>query len=120
VTAPRPLQVVFVCTQNKLRSLAAEAIFRDRPDWEVASAGTGRDAPCPVSRDLLDWADVAVCMEKVHRDILRQRFRGALPDDRILTLGIPDEYELMDPELVALLTRLVPHRLENKRPKETG
>lgn len=109
--------MVFVCAQNKLRSPTAEAVFRDSPEWEVASAGTNRDAETPLSRDLLEWADVAVCMEERHRDILRQRFRAALPDDRILTLGIPDDYEYMDPELVKLLQRLVPWRLDKIRPR---
>ena len=39
--APRPLRVVFVCTQNKLRSPTAEAVFSRHPGWQVASAGTG-------------------------------------------------------------------------------
>ncbi|MFB9994135.1 low molecular weight protein tyrosine phosphatase family protein [Deinococcus oregonensis] len=114
----RPLRVVFICAQNKLRSPTAEAVFRAGYDWEVASAGTNRDAETPLSRDLLEWADVAVCMEKRHRDVLRQKFRGTLPDDRILTLGIPDEYDYMDADLVTLLKRLVPGRLEGTRPRQ--
>ncbi|OLV18119.1 cellular communication/signal transduction [Deinococcus marmoris] len=110
---------MFICAQNKLRSPTAEAIFRDSADWEVAPAGTHHDAETPVSGDLLEWADVAVCMEKRHRDVLRQRFRGALPDDRILTLGIPDDYDFMDPELVSMLRRLVPGRLERIRPRDS-
>ena len=116
-TTTRPLRVLFVCAQNRLRSPTAEAVFRGVDGWEVASAGTNRDAGVPVSRDLLEWADVAVCMEKRHRDVLRQRFRGALPDDRILTLGIPDDFEFMDEELVRQLRRLVPWRLESVRPR---
>jgi predicted protein tyrosine phosphatase len=117
---PRPLRVLFVCAQNRLRSPTAESIFRDVDGWEVASAGTNRDAEVPVSRDLLEWADVAVCMEKRHRDILRQRFRGALPDNRILTLGIPDDFEFMDAELIRQFRRLVPWRLEAIQPRPAG
>lgn len=107
----RPLRVLFVCTQNKLRSPTAEAVFSGRTDLEVASAGTARDAETPVSRDLLEWADVAVCMEKAHREHLRRKFRGAKSDERILTLGIPDDFDYMDPELVRLFHNLVPPRL---------
>lgn len=114
---PRPLRIVFVCTQNKLRSLNAEAIFREVGGWEVASAGTDRSAETVLTRDLLEWADIAVCMEKTHREFIRQKFRGVLPDDRILILGIPDDYEYMDAELIELLQRLVPNRLAGKRPK---
>jgi predicted protein tyrosine phosphatase len=111
VTDSRPLRVLFICTQNKLRSPTAEAVFSQHPGWRVASAGTERDAPNPLTRDLVEWADVAVCMQKAHRDWIRSRLKGAIPDDRLLILGIPDDYEFMDPELVALLTRLVPARL---------
>lgn len=62
----------------------------------------------PLTRDLLEWADVAAHLKKRHRDWLRSKMRGTLPDDHILTLGIPDEYEFMDPELVTLLERRVP------------
>lgn len=116
----RPLRVLFVCTQNRLRSPTAEAIFRDHPGWHVASAsaGTARDAEVPLTRDLLEWADVAVCMEKRHRDWIRAKLRGVLPDDRLPSLGIPDEYGFMDPELVTLLERLVPARLAGTSPRE--
>lgn len=115
--APRPLRVVFVCTQNKLRSLTAETIFRELEGWEVTSAGTDKSAETVLGRDLLEWADVAVCMEKRHREHLRQNFKGALPDNRILVLGIPDDYEYMDAELVRLLQMLVPPRLASVQPR---
>ncbi|ADV67157.1 low molecular weight protein tyrosine phosphatase family protein [Deinococcus maricopensis] len=112
---PGPLRVVFVCAQNKLRSPTAEAVFRADATLEVTSAGTNRDAETVLTRDLLAWADVAVCMEKRHRDLIRARFRGVLPDDRLVTLGIPDKYDFMDADLVDLLARLVPPRLEKFR-----
>jgi predicted protein tyrosine phosphatase len=114
---PRPLRIVFVCTQNKLRSPTAEAIFRDTPGWEVASAGTDNTAETPLTRDLLDWADVAVCMQKQHRDWIRTKLKGALPDDCLLVLGIPDDYEYMDAVLMELLKKTVPLRLETRRPR---
>ncbi|WP_310584128.1 hypothetical protein [Deinococcus sp.] len=86
----------------------------------MASAGTERDALTPLTRDLLEWADVAVCMQKQHRDWIRGRLKGALTDDRVLILGIPDDYEYMDPELVALLTRLVPGRLDGLERRPTA
>ena len=113
----RNLRIVFVCTQNKLRSPTAEAIFRTVKGWEVASAGTERKAETPLSHDLLEWADVAVCMEKRHREFVRQTFKNALPDDRIVTLGIPDDYEFMDAELVDILEKLVPTRLAHIQPR---
>jgi len=113
----RPLRVIFVCTQNRLRSPTAETVFARHPGWEVASAGTARDAETPLTRDLLEWADVAVCMEKGHHDWIRSRLKGVLPDDRLLTLGVPDDYEYMQTELVDLLNNLVPGRLGGKGPR---
>lgn len=113
----RPLRVVFVCTQNKLRSPTAEMIFRSVEGWEVTSAGTDRKAEQVLTRDLLEWADVAMCMEKRHRDWIRLQLKGALPDDRIVILGIPDEYEFMEPDLIELLSRIVPSRLAQTEPR---
>jgi predicted protein tyrosine phosphatase len=58
-----------------------------------------------------------VLIKQQHRDWIRSKLRGALPDDRILILGIPDEYEFLDPELVELLTTTVPGRLKGKTPR---
>lgn len=39
-------------------------------------------------------------MEKSHLNHLRLKFPEALKDKRIITLRIPDEYEVMQPELI--------------------
>jgi hypothetical protein len=51
-----PLHVLFVCSQNRLRSPTAEQVFARRPDWEVDSAGTNHDAEQPLGAELVDWA----------------------------------------------------------------
>ncbi|WP_295815725.1 hypothetical protein [uncultured Deinococcus sp.] len=48
---------------HRLSSPTAGAVFRTVDSGEVTSAGTNRDAETPVSRDVLEWADVAVCMD---------------------------------------------------------
>ena len=95
--------VLFVCSQNRLRSPTAEQIFASRTDMAVASAGTNHDAETPLSTDLVAWADVIVVMEKAHRNKLQRRFRAALKDARLICLDIPDDYDFMQPELVRLL-----------------
>jgi predicted protein tyrosine phosphatase len=47
------LNVLFVCTQNRLRSPTAEQVFADWPGVETASAGLGREAGQPVTPELL-------------------------------------------------------------------
>ena len=99
--------ILFVCSQNRLRSPTAEQVFSRRTDLEVASAGTNNDAENPLSGVLVEWADVIVVMEKQHRTKVRKRFRVSLHGKRIICLDITDDYQFMDPALVTLLqTRL--------------
>lgn len=95
--------VLFICSQNRLRSPTAEQIFSNRPGFEVASAGLNSEAETPVSKELLEWADVIFVMERSHRDKLSRKFRAHLKTQRIICLDIPDQFEYMDPVLVRLL-----------------
>ncbi len=61
------MKVLFVCTQNLLRSLTAEALYRGRPDLDVRSAGIAPDARVPVTEELLQWAEIVFVMEERHR-----------------------------------------------------
>lgn len=96
-------RVLFVCTQNRLRSPTAEQVFSNRPGFEVASAGIDPAAGVPVSPELLEWADVIFVMERAHRNKLAKRFGPHLKSKRVVCLDIPDEFEYMDPALVKLL-----------------
>jgi predicted protein tyrosine phosphatase len=96
-------RVLFVCTQNRLRSPTAEQVFANRPGFEVASAGLDPSADTTVSPELLQWADVIFVMERTHRNKLSKRFRSHLKDKRIICLEIPDHFEYMDPALIRLL-----------------
>jgi predicted protein tyrosine phosphatase len=96
-------RVLFVCSQNAMRSPTAEALYRGEPDLEVASAGTNEDAVSPVSEEVLGWADTIVVMEGHHRRELQSRFRLALAGKRVVVLGIPDHFGLMEPALIAAL-----------------
>jgi predicted protein tyrosine phosphatase len=104
------LRVLFVCSQNQLRSPTAEQVFSNWPGVEVASAGLDSSAATPLSPELLQWAQVIFVMEQAHRRKLGKRFRSCLKTQRIICLDIPDEYEFMDPALVTLLkSRVSPH-----------
>lgn len=100
--------VLFVCSQNRLRSPTAEQVFADWPGIETASAGLKPEAENPVTPELLEWADLIVVMEPVHKRRLGERFQRWLRDRRVVVLGIPDEYDFMAPELVQLLKQKVP------------
>jgi predicted protein tyrosine phosphatase len=107
----KPRNVLFVCSQNKLRSPTAEQVFSGREDIEVSSAGTNNDACNPLDAEQVEWADIIFVMEKAHRGKITRKFRKSLNGKRIICLDIPDDYEFMDPMLVSLLERKVPRYL---------
>jgi predicted protein tyrosine phosphatase len=96
-------RVLFICSQNKLRSPTAEQVCSNRPGFDVTSAGTDRGADTPVSSDVIEWADVIFVMERTHRNKLTKRFRDHLKNKRVICLDIPDEFEYMDPALIRIL-----------------
>lgn len=99
--------VLFVCSQNRLRSPTAEHVFASRVNLEVASAGLNNGADVPLSIELIEWADIIFVMEKIHRSKLSKRFKPHLKNKRVICLDIPDEYDYMEPELVKLLEHRV-------------
>ena len=105
------MNVLFVCSQNRLRSPTAEQVFADWPGIETASAGVLRDADNPVTPELLAWADTILVMEPAQRARLTAAFDAALRGKRVVVLGIPDDFGYMDPTLVALLMEKVPRHL---------
>ena len=104
------MKVLFICSQNLLRSPTAEVVFAQYDGLETLSAGTGADAATPVSADLIEWADVIFAMENHHRDKLRERFGKLLQTKRLVVLRIPDDYDYMEVELIEILKKKVtPH-----------
>jgi len=103
--------VLFICSQNRLRSPTAEQVFANWPGIAVTSAGLNHDAETPVTTELVEWAHLIFVMEHAHRNKLRSKFKAALKTQRVICLEVPDEYEFMDPELVQLLKARVPRHL---------
>ena len=95
--------VLFICTQNRLRSPTAQQIFSTYPDIQCLSAGLGHDAVIPVTPELLDWAELIFVMEKAQRNKLTSKFKPQLVNKQLICLNIPDEYDYMDAELIHLL-----------------
>ena len=108
----KTLHILFVCSANRLRSPTAERLFASWPGLEVASAGIDASAERVIDAAMVAKADVIFCMEAGHRDRLRKRFKPVLDGKQVIVLGIPDEYERDQPELIALLREKVPPFLE--------
>jgi predicted protein tyrosine phosphatase len=95
--------LLFICSQNRLRSPTAEAVFAEMPGVEVDSAGLNHDAVTPLSPEQLEWADFIFVMENAHREKLSRHYKRHLNRQRVIVLNIPDDYECMDPALIKLL-----------------
>ena len=61
-------RILFVCSENRLRSPTAEIVFSEYEGIEAIGAGTNSDSDTPVSGDLIEWADVILVMEKSHKN----------------------------------------------------
>ena len=64
------IKILFVCSANIDRSPTAEHIYANQTGLEVKSAGVSWYAQQPVTTELLQWADVILCMEEEHKIIL--------------------------------------------------
>jgi predicted protein tyrosine phosphatase len=96
-------RLLFLCSRNKLRSPTAEAVFSGYPGVETDSAGLAPDAEVRVTAEQIERADLILVMEKVHRERLKRMFGPELAGKKVVVLGIPDEFDFMEPGLVELL-----------------
>jgi predicted protein tyrosine phosphatase len=101
-------RLLFVCSENRLRSPTAEAVFSRYEGVEAIGAGTNPNAATPVTAELIDWADVILVMEESHRTKLTKRFAEHLETKKVGVLNLPDIYDYMEPVLVQLLKEKVP------------
>lgn len=102
------MKLLFVCSENRLRSPTAEAVFSEYEGVEAIGAGTNHDADTTISGDLVDWADAILVMEKSHRNKIAKKYKEQLKGKKLVVLDIPDIYECMDPELIRILKAKVP------------
>ena len=102
------MNLLFICSENRLRSPTAENVFSAYPGIQAIGAGTGAHAQTPVSRDLIEWANIILVMEKHHQDEVASTYKDVLKGKPLVCLDIPDHYEFMQPELINLLKERVP------------
>lgn len=119
-------EIITVCTANICRSPVVEAVLRDRlaakglEGWQVQSAGTwaqngqpaslysreilaerGLDISDHISKiitlELLEQADLVLCMETGHAEALRAEFSQHAAKIFLLTEMIGHRYSISDP-----------------------
>jgi lipopolysaccharide/colanic/teichoic acid biosynthesis glycosyltransferase/predicted protein tyrosine phosphatase len=109
------VNVLFVCTENRVRSPLAEALFRELQGaagaHQARSAGTGPRAPRRLTTRDLAWADLVAVMETEHLAVIRQdwpRHAG-----KVVVLGVSDAFApgerglraVLEPKVRELLAR---------------
>src|ERR1700755_1650524 len=83
------MNVLFVCSANRLRSPTAEQVFSTWPGVETDSAGISSGASVLLSSEQVDWADVIFVMEKTHRNKLTRQFHFHLKGKRSFASTFP-------------------------------
>ncbi|MBO2696811.1 low molecular weight protein tyrosine phosphatase family protein [Shewanella algae] len=101
------MNLLFVCSENRLRSPTGEEVFSAFEGIYAIGAGTNADADTVVSGDLIQWADFIFVMEKSHKIKVAKKFKELLKGKKLVCLDIPDNYQRMDPTLVTLLKNKV-------------
>ena len=101
------MNLLFVCSENRLRSPTGEEVFSAYEGVDAIGCGTNSDAATPVSGDLILWADIVFFMERSHRNKVSKQYKELLKGKKLVCLDIPDEYEKMDPILIRLMKNRV-------------
>ncbi len=103
-------RVLFVCTQNKVRSLTAEHLYRVRPDLEVKSCGTATFAKNQLTDELMNWADVVFTFDDTHMEVIEKRFGKTVAEKPVICLGLADIFTYKSEALVVkLIMKLDPY-----------
>jgi predicted protein tyrosine phosphatase len=105
-------KVLFVCTQNRLRSPTAEKVFSNYNGIKVKSAGLDPHARTHLTAEMIKWADIIFAMEKSHQEKIKKKYQDKLKGKKLVCLNIPDEYDFMQLELIEVLNEKVPKHLK--------
>ncbi len=111
-------KILFVCTANTHRSPTAQDLFSKDKRFEVRSCGIHPLSPTPISKELVEWADIIfVFCERLegHRTFIEDKFPNLKKP--IIDLNIPDNYWREDPELIAILKKKLTNYLDYGKSK---
>lgn len=109
-TASNPYQgehkkVLCVCSAGLLRSPTTAVVLASDPfNFNTRAVGAVEEfALIPVDRVLLAWADEIVCMESAHAEVVNNKLKEYEFTREVIILGIPDNFEYRDEELMKLI-----------------
>lgn len=86
-----------------MRSATAHELYKNDDRFEVKSAGTDLNAATVITRELIEWADSIIVMERHHRNAIRKKYPDLYESKTIVCLYIPDDYDFMDRFLQTLI-----------------
>jgi len=103
-------RVLFVCTQNKVRSLTAEHLYRDRADLEVRSCGTAAFAKNQLTDEVMNWAEMVFIFDDLQQEVIEKRFGKDALGKEVIKLGLEDIYQYKSESLVnKLIAKIEPY-----------
>ena len=91
------MNILFVCSVNKIRSKTAEDYFSGTNIKTCLKEGTN-----PLEKWMLEWADVIHVMEKKHKEEIVKSI-GTNFNKKINILNIKDVYKYYQKELIDIL-----------------
>ncbi len=102
----KPLKYLFVCYANEHRSRTAEEVCKRMAKErnlaiETSSAGVSPGANNPLTKELVNQADIIFVMEKYMQEEIEEEYGESAK--KIVCFNIPDIYQRHNPELVRIL-----------------
>jgi len=98
----KPKNLLFVCEGNEQRSPTFEIWFKkNRPKYNVISAGILSYCPQLLTKELLEWADVVYVMDLIQEMFIARKFPEFL--EKVVVVGCDDSYPRESPQLFRLI-----------------
>lgn len=101
--------VLFICGKARRRSPTAAQVAQRWPSIRADFAGLSRDADEPLTPEHLARAEKIFVMEPRQKKRLTSRFGPPGPGVTVVSLNIPDRYEVMEQALVDDLVDKLTH-----------
>lgn len=110
IASHHKLRVLFVCTQNKVRSLTAEHLYRERHDLDVRSCGTAPFAKNQLTEEVMHWAEMVFIFDDSQQEVIEKRFGKDALGKEVIKLGLEDIYQYKSESLVnKLIAKIEPY-----------
>jgi len=80
--------ILFVCSLNQCRSVAAEKLFAESVQYDAKSAGISAMAEVVLTGTHVDWADAIFVMEQNQKDYILNHYGDGMGETKVISLDI--------------------------------